>query len=101
MPPSVAIAIALCAGERAQLEASARRRTSAQALAQRARIVWRHRRAEEHRDRRAARVSRNMVMTWRARLAEGRLDGLLDEPRPGWPRTIIDEQVEEVIVKTL
>ena len=27
--------------------------------------------------------------------------GLTDEPRPGRPRTVGDEQVEEVIVKTL
>ena len=46
-------------------------------------------------------VSRPTVTKWRTRFAEHRLDGLLDEPRPGRPRTITDEQVEEVIVKTL
>jgi hypothetical protein len=30
-----------------------------------------------------------------------RLEGLSDEPRPGAPRTITDEQVELVITKTL
>ena len=38
---------------------------------------------------------------WRNRFAEHRLDGLTDEPRPGRPRTVTDEQIEEVIVKTL
>ncbi len=46
-------------------------------------------------------VHRPMVRKWRARFAEYCLDGLIDEPRPGKPRTITDEQVEEVIVKTL
>ncbi len=38
---------------------------------------------------------------WRRRFAERRLDGLHDEPRPGKPRTIGDDDVERVIVKTL
>jgi transposase len=38
---------------------------------------------------------------WRARFLEQGLEGLLDEPRPGRPRTVADEQVEAVITRTL
>ncbi len=46
-------------------------------------------------------VSVPTVRRWRGRYAERGLEGLLDEPRPGQPRKISDEQVEDVIVKTL
>jgi transposase len=102
MPPNVAVAIELSDDEQARLEAWTRRRSSAQALALRARIVLLAAAGLKNTEiAEQLRVSRNMVMTWRSRFAEQRLDGLLDEPRPGRPRTISDEQVEEVIVKTL
>src|SRR5260370_2389063 len=41
------------------------------------------------------------VSKWRRRFIERRLDGLVDEPRPGAPRTISDEDVERVVVRTL
>lgn len=88
--------------ERAQLEAWERRRTSAQALAERARIVLAA--AEGLKNAEVAQrlgIHRGTVRKWRARFAEHRLDGLLDEPRPGRPRTVSDAQVEAVIVKTL
>jgi transposase len=102
MPANVAVAIALTESERAQLEAWSRRRTSAQALALRSRIVLLAAEGLKNTEI-AARlgISRNMAMTWRARFAEHRLDGLTDEPRPGRPRTVSDGKVEEVIVKTL
>jgi transposase len=102
MPIPVAVSIELSDQERAQLESWARRRTSAQALAQRSRVVLLAGEGLKNTEI-AGRlgVHRTMVGKWRSRFAEHRLDGLLDEPRPGKPRTITDEQVEEVIVKTL
>jgi transposase len=46
-------------------------------------------------------VSPQMVCKWRQRFVDRRLDGLTDEPRPGAPRKITDEAVEELIVATL
>jgi transposase len=46
-------------------------------------------------------VDRNTVGKWRRRYLASGLDGLLDEPRPGRPRTISDVAVEQVIVRTL
>jgi transposase len=102
MPPNVAVQIELSEPERLQLEAWTRRRTSAQALAQRSRIVLLA--ADGLKNTEIAErvgVSRNTAATWRSRFAEHRLDGLTDEPRPGRPRTISDEQVDAVITKTL
>ncbi len=102
MPSPVAAEVVLDADERGQLERWTRRRTSAQALAQRARIVLLA--AEGLKNTEIAErlgVHRSVATRWRARFVEHRLDGLVDEPRPGRPRTVLDEQVEEVIVKTL
>jgi len=41
------------------------------------------------------------VGRWRSRFIAKPLDGLVDEPRPGSPRTVTDDDVEAVIVKTL
>jgi transposase len=46
-------------------------------------------------------VNQATVVKWRRRFLERRLDGLVDEPRPGAPRTITDDDVEAVIVRTL
>src|SRR5215210_1906424 len=102
MPPNVAVAIELSDQERVQLEAWRRRRSSAQALALRSRIVLAA--AEGLKNTEIAErldVNRAMAAKWRARFAEHRLDGLTDEPRPGRPRTITDEEVDAVITKTL
>jgi transposase len=102
MPISTPVQIEVSEQERAQLESWARRRSSAQALAQRSRVVLLASQGLNNTEI-AARlgVHRAMVRKWRSRFAELRLDGLIDEPRPGKPRTISDEQVEQVVVKTL
>ena len=102
MPIPVPRAVELTDQERAQLEAWTRRRTSAQALAQRSRIVLLAADGLNNTEI-AARLDLavSSVRKWRKRFAEHRLDGLTDEPRPGRPRTISDDKVEAVIVKTL
>ena len=102
MPNPKAVELVLSDEERDRLESWSRRRTSAQALATRSRIVLAA--AEGLTNSEIAErlsVSRTTVWTWRARFAADRLDGLVDEPRPGRPRTVTDAQVEEVIVRTL
>jgi len=41
------------------------------------------------------------VGKWRGRFLVRRVDGLLDEPRPGAPRQIGDEEIEAVVTRTL
>jgi transposase len=102
MPSSLLAAVELTDDERARLEAWTRRRTSAQALALRSRIVLRAADGLNNTELVAELgVHRNMVAKWRSRFVAHRLDGLTDEPRPGRPRTVTDEQVEQVVVKTL
>jgi transposase len=88
--------------ERDTLERWARRPRSAQALAQRCRIVLSCAEGLTNQQVAAAEgVNQVTVGKWRARFCERRLDGLHDEPRPGKPRTITDAEVERVLVKTL
>lgn len=46
-------------------------------------------------------INQATVVKWRKRFITRRLDGLVDEPRPGAPRTISDEDVEAIVVRTL
>jgi len=88
--------------ERRTLENWVKRRSTAQGLALRARIVLACAQGRSNLAV-AARlgVDRRTVARWRRRFLRERLDGLTDEPRPGVPRTITDAQVEEVVVRTL
>ena len=102
MPSSSVVSIELSDSEREQLVSWSRRLTSAQALAQRSRIVLLV--AEGLGTGEVAErlgVHRNTVAKWRRRFEIERVDGLVDEPRPGRPRTVTDAHVEEVITRTL
>jgi transposase len=102
MPYRTPAALELNEAERSEVEGWARRRKTAQALAMRARIVLR---AAEGLSNTAIAaelgVSKHTVGKWRERFARLRADGLLDEPRPGAPRRIGDEQVAELVDRTL
>src|SRR5512138_1029639 len=94
--------LVLTAEERATLERWARRPKTSQALAERARIILTSA-AGKNNTHAAIELGLNRVTVtkWRSRFLAKRLDGLLDEPRPGAPRTISDEAVERVITRTL
>ena len=94
--------LVLTDGERRTLATLVRRLKKAQALATRAQIVLAC--AEGGSVLSVAAelgVSRETVSKWRSRFLRDRLAGLADQPRPGRPRKITDEQIELVITKTL
>ena len=97
-----AVAVGLTEIERRELESLASRRKTAQGLAQRARIVLLAAEGAENKDI-SVRVGAapNTVGKWRRRFAEHRLGGLYDEPRPGAPRQIGDDEVAEIVRLTL
>ncbi|MEU7765315.1 IS630 family transposase [Nocardia sp. NPDC049190] len=88
--------------ERETLQRWARRAKSSQALAQRCRIVLGCVAGKSNKEVAAELgIWPQTVGKWRNRFVARRLEGLVDEPRPGAPRTITDEQVEAVLVATL
>jgi transposase len=94
--------LALTEDERATLTRWARRRTSSQALAERCRIVLACAKGTSNTEvAQRLGVSRPTVTKWRSRFVARRLEGLVDEPRPGAARKLTDEQIEQVIVTTL
>jgi transposase len=96
------VALILTDDERQRLESLAHRSRSAPQVARRARIVLACAAGTD-----SAVVARRLHVTpatvckWRGRYVRQRLDGLYDEPRPGAQRTITDEQVEAVVIRTL
>ena len=95
-------ALLLSAEQRAQLESLARRRSTAQSLALRARIILGC--ADGGNNKEVAErlgVYRQTVGRWRARFIQSGVDGLMDEPRPGTPRKITDAAVENAVTLTL
>jgi transposase len=96
------VEIALSDEERGQLRRWARRRRTAAGLATRSRIVLACAAGLSNAEvARRLGVSRPTVTKWRARFAAERLQGLVDEPRPGRPRTVSDDRVEAVVVRAL
>jgi transposase len=95
-------ALTLTDAERSELTALAARPKTAQALAQRARIILACAEGLENKA-----VSQQLgvhamtVGKWRRRFLDQRVEGLRDEPRPGTPRTIDDARIEAVITRTL
>ena len=92
----------LSPSERQRLQNWSKRRKTAQALALRARIIllaarnWNNIEVADE-----LQITRQTVGRWRRRFVEKRLQGLLDEPRPGAPRKLSDADIEQVITKTL
>lgn len=94
--------LVLTESEREQLGVWARRRKTAQAVALRSRIVLACADGAENQAVAAdLKVTRQTVCKWRGRFLQMLLDGLLDAPRSGAPRTIDDARVDAVITKTL
>ena len=101
-PGSTDSTLILTPTERETLERWTRCAKTAQAVAQRARLILGCAAGKTN-----TVVAYELPLTkqtvgkWRTRFLRRRLDGLLDEPRPGAPRTITDVQVERVLTQTL
>jgi transposase len=94
--------LVLSAQERAYLERQVRRHRVARSLSERCRVILRCADGLASKDV-AAELGHHehTVGKWRRRFLKDRCDGLLDEARPGRPRTIADDQVAAVIERTL
>ena len=94
--------LTLTTTERQQLESFAHRSRTLPQLARRARIVLTCAAGADNLTvARRLRIRPATVGKWRTRFVRDRLAGLVDEPRPGAPRTVSDAQIEQVVVQTL
>ena len=88
--------------EREKLELMASRPKSSQREALRARVILTCAEGKMNKDVAVKlNITSQTVGKWRERFAADRLDGLVDAPRSGHPRTISDQKVEEILTKTL
>ena len=88
--------------ERSYLERQVRRRRVARSISDRCRMILRCAHGLTNKAVAAELgVHEHTVGKWRRRFLKARIEGLSDEPRPGRPRTLTDEQVAEVIERTL
>src|SRR3974390_929554 len=88
--------------EQRELESVAHRSRSAPALARRARMFLACAAGQDNNTvARRLRTTPATVGKWRTRFVRQRLAGLYDEPRPGVPRSITDDQIEQVVIRTL
>jgi transposase len=97
-----AVAIELNDFVRRELTALTRKHGAPQALAERARIVLAAAAGLKNKEIASKLlICTHTVGTWRNRFAERGMDGLYDEPRPGAPREIGDDEIASTIRKTL
>lgn len=95
-------ALVLSRDERAYLKRQVRGRRVARSLSERCRAILRC--ADGIASKSVANelgIHEHTVGKWRRRFLKDRIEGLLDEARPGRPRTIDDDQIAAVIERTL
>ena len=94
--------LTLSASENNTLVEWKRRAKTSQALALRARIILACAQGASNTEvARSLRITKQTVGKWRSRFVRQRLDGLLDEPRPGTPRRLEDARIEQLVATTL
>jgi transposase len=92
----------LTEAERETLQAWTRQAKCPQALALRARVILLCAAGRSNTDTAAElHITIQTVGKWRQRFIDKRLNGLLDEPRPGTPRRLSDSDVDRVLGLTL